>query len=287
MMDAVSQPSPAAPPIAPSSGLVGTARARRELLPRGRRHRDALPGRLPGDLASLTTGGDAVLVLHGPLIHDAGPGVVDLLGWDPRLCIGRTLREVFDDAWADVRELQDQAAAAVGHVAIQTDVRLVHVDGQDVWVDVLVADRPEERVSVVVLTDVGARHAAAQGLPDAAVFMDRAEAAMAVADADGHAVGVLVVEIDPLDEPGMRQVTAALGDSLRAGDVLAELAPTRFAVLLRDLDAEQVQSIVADVSSRILSAVSPITSVRVGAAAELPARERMAKLLAQASADLR
>jgi PAS domain S-box-containing protein len=269
--------------------------SKRELLPRGRRHRDALPDELPADLASLATHADAALVLQGPVISDASPSVVDLLGWDPRLCLGRTMREVFDDGWSQVSELQDQAAAAVGHVAVQSDVRMVHVDGAEVWVDVMVADRPEERVTLVLLTDVTDRHAEAAavarsddldggtGLPNRQWLIARTEQAMTAADQRGDAVVVISVRLPAGDPELVTTAAARLVTIVRADDRIACVGPHEFAVLLRRLDPAHLNAAIDDVTARIGSAVAiGPSAATIGVAVHLPPGHRGAFLLESA-----
>lgn len=258
---------------------------------------------LPRDLTSIAPAADAALVLHGPVITNVSASVRDLLGWDPTLCLDRTLREVFDDAWSDVEELQDQAAAAVGHTAIQTDVRLTHVDGQDVWVDVLVVDRPSERVQLVVLTDVGGRRAAdgdgdgvdvVTGLLDRTGLLRRTEVALTRADAADRAVTVVALTYpdtagtgtDEAPDPGRdeadRRRAASLNAAVRAGDDLARTGPGCFAVVVRDLDPEQLEGTVADVVGRLADACGPDDRPRTGVSTHLPVRRAPARMLAEA-----
>lgn len=270
---------------------------------------------LPRDLTSIAPAADAALVLRGPVITNVSASVRELLGWDPTLCLDRTLREVFDDAWSDVKELQDQAAAAIGHTAIQTDVRLTHVDGQDVWVDVLVVDRPSERVQLVVLTDVGGRRAAdgdgdgvdaATGLLDRTGLLRRTEVALTRADAADRAVTVVALtyadpagadpagpdpagadpagaDSDGADSDGAdRQRAVALTAAVRAGDDLARTGPGCFAVVVRDLDPEQLEVTVADVVGRLADACGPEDRPRTGVATHLPVRRAPARMLAEA-----
>jgi PAS domain S-box-containing protein len=273
---------------------------RRELLPRARRHNEGLPDQLPGDLAELVSHADAALTLRDVEITNASPGVAALLGWDPHLCIGRTMREVFDDAWSAVRELQDDAAAAVGHVAIQSDVHMLHVDGQDVWVDVMVADRPEAKVQLVLLTDVTARHEAAarqahpanldllSGLPNRAYYLKAAEQAIAEADAMGRGTATLIVHVEAGTDTNdvMRVVGQRLIEEIRTDDELARVAEVEFAMLVRNVDPNELRAVIDDVSGRVLDALAkPFDGfphgvpVRVGFSSHLPTGFRAAHLL--------
>jgi diguanylate cyclase (GGDEF)-like protein/PAS domain S-box-containing protein len=289
---------------------------RRELFPRGRRHHDVLPRELPNDLAMLATGADAALVLRGPVITNASPTVRNLFGWDPRLCVGRTMREVFDDGWTAVSSLQDAASAEAGQVAMGTNVELEHVDGRPVWVDVMVADRQRERVTLVLFTDVTDRHdrAARLGdpnnrdtltqLPNRSLFLDLVEEAIARADSVNRATATLVVDIRGLatinDAYGWEvgnQVLQTVGqrllDVVRADDHVGRVGDDEFAVLLDDLDPDHPNDVATDVSGRLLeSLATPLqhpglsegVRVRIGFAVHMPPNHRAAGMLERATA---
>jgi diguanylate cyclase (GGDEF)-like protein len=105
-----------------------------------------------------------------------------------------------------------------------------------------------------------ATHDALTGLANRAVFTDRIQSALAVADATGHPVGLFFVDLDDFkvvnDEYGhhtgdelLRQVAQRLLDTVRAGDTVARLGGDEFAIVLSCIaDPSEVETAAARVA---------------------------------------
>ena len=248
------------------------------LCARGRRHDDRR-------LASLlSSDSDTVLVLRGLVVTSASDSARDLLGWEPSLCVGRTLSELMDgpeagDTRSIIDALQDAAEAAGGHIATHRDLPLLHVDGQTVWVDATIADlRHDSSVGGTIVTfhDVTERRALEQRVRDAEYrdeltgVANRRMLRLLLDEAlqQPQHVAVLLLDIDDFgelnDEYGavagdavLVQVASRLADSLRAGDHLARVGSDEFALVVNGLDPDAPARDAAEVADRVERALRP------------------------------
>ncbi len=252
------------------------------LFARGRRHDDH---RLASLLASDS---DTVLVLRGPIVTSASTSARDLLGWEPTLCVGRTLSELMDGpessgARAVIDALQDAAEAAGGHIATHRNLELTHVDGQTVWVDATIADLrhdPSVGGTIVTFHDVTERRSLEQRLHDAEYrdeltgVANRKMLRLLLDDAltQPQHIAVLVLDIDgfgdlndlhgtAVGDAVLVQMATRLAESLRAGDHLARIGSDEFAVVITRLDPDDPARDAEEVADRVERALRPPMSV--------------------------
>ncbi len=238
------------------------------LFARARRQSDA---RLAERLSATD---DVVFVLQRGQISSASHTVRTLLGWEPELCPGRTLSELFGlDAYILLDSLQSAAEAAGGHLATHRGMALENADGQTVWVDVTMADlRHDSSVGGTVMTihDVSDRVEMEQRIREIEhhdPLTETANAAMfdvllSRALTQSPNVGVVIV-----GTPGLTAVTDAhgvdFGDAvliemarrlasvLRTGDHVARITNAQFAMIVNQLDSRDPAADLAEVTERV------------------------------------
>jgi diguanylate cyclase (GGDEF)-like protein len=265
------------------------------LFARGRRHGDHR-------LASLlSSDSDTVLVLRGPVVTSASASARDLLGWEPSLCVGRSLSELLQgasdpnngdetiDAVKVIDALQDAAEAAGGHIATHRDLALTHIDGQTVWVDATIADlRHDTDVSGTIVTfhDVTERRALEARLREAEFrdeltrLANRKMLRLIAEEAVKSQQHVALVMLDlaafgPVNETHgsdvgdavLVEVAARLSNALRAGDHVARVDGDEFALVVNGLDPDEPHVDAAEVADRVERALRPDFVVRTGEAA--------------------
>ncbi len=238
------------------------------LFARARRHSDS-------DLAErLSATEDAVIVLRGGQIESASHAVRDLFGFEPALCPGRTLSELFGiGAYAKLDELQTAAETAGGHLAT---LRGMQLPGEDkpVWVDVTMADlRHDASVAGTVLTIHNAtdrveieqrireieHHDPLTQTANAAMFDVLLERAMA----QQVPVGLIVVGTPGLTETNtangsdfgdavLIEVARRLASVLRTGDHVSRVSNAKFAMIVNHLDDRDPASDLAEVTERLM-----------------------------------
>jgi PAS domain S-box-containing protein len=237
------------------------------LFARGRRHSDA------GLAERLSATENAVIVLRGSEIKSASHGVRDLFGYEPALCPGRTLSELFGvDAYARLDELQTAAEAAGGHLATARGVQLPG-DAGPLWVDITIADlRHDPKVAGTVVTIVDCtdrveiekrireieHHDPLTQTANAAMFDVLLERAMA----DGQPVGLVVVGTAGLAEANnvhgsnfgdavLIEVARRLASVLRTGDHVSRVSNAKFAMIVNHLDPADPSADLAEVTDRL------------------------------------
>jgi diguanylate cyclase (GGDEF)-like protein/PAS domain S-box-containing protein len=186
------------------------------------------------------------------------------------------------DAWFsrvhedDLPGLKEALEANVGGrtTHIQHEYRMVHKEGQHVWVlcrgivlfdsrgkpvrvagsqtDITASKEAEEQLRRSVL------HDALTGLPNRALLMDRLEQAIARAQRTNDArFAVLFLDLDHFktlnDSLGhlagdqlLVQTAGRLGECLRSTDTVARLGGDEFAIILADLENDETASIIAE-----------------------------------------
>jgi diguanylate cyclase (GGDEF)-like protein/PAS domain S-box-containing protein len=204
---------------------------------------------------------DVILIIdEDARVRYATPSAVDIFG--PVPVEGAVLPELVQpEGREDVSRVLDLIFTGLaGRGAAGVVLRLKRLDGQDVIVEILSSDlREDETVGGVVLTlrDVTARREleeelkhrafndALTGLPNRALFVERASDAIAAARRNGRVAGVLFVDLDDFkvvnDTMGhsagdelLVAVGARLTSAVRKADTAARLGGDEFALLIDD-----------------------------------------------------
>jgi len=211
----------------------------------------------------LQTTSDIIVIVgsRGEIIYGT-PSLAGNLGLALKDVVGRELAEFLDapDA-AEATAMFAGFAARVTASQVLTDWHVRHRDGTLVAFEVLCHNLLEDpRVHGIVLTmrDVSERralevqlkhqafHDALTGLPNRALFQDRAEHALARTSRLGTVGAILVLDLDDFkivnDTQGhaagdelLIQVAARLRSTLRAGATVSRFGGDEFAVLAEDL----------------------------------------------------
>ncbi len=270
------------------------------LFARARRHSDA------GLAERLSATEDVVLVLRAGQIESASHAVRDLFGFEPALCPGRTLSELFGmDAYAKLDELQTAAETAGGHLATLRGLQLPG-ESNPVWVDVTMADlRHDQAVSGTVLTIHDAtdrveiehrireieHHDPLTQTANAAMFDVLLERAMD----KGVRVGLIVVGTPGLVETNeangsefgdavLIEVARRLASVLRTGDHVARVSNAKFAMIVNHLDDREPANDLAEVTERLMVVLDTPFAIG-GLSARVKTTLRSAHTLDHESAD--
>ncbi len=238
------------------------------LFARPRRHSDA------GLAERLSATEDVVLVLRAGQIESASHAVRDLFGFEPELCPGRTLSELFGfEVYAKLDELQTAAETAGGHLATLRGVQL-RGESKPVWVDVTMADlRHDPSVAGTVLTIHDAtdrveiehrireieHHDPLTQTANAAMFDVLLERAIG----QRVPVGLIVVGTPGLADTNVSngsefgdavliEVARRLASVLRTGDHVSRVSNAKFAMIVNHLDDTDPASDLAEVTERLI-----------------------------------
>jgi PAS domain S-box-containing protein len=225
-----------------------------------------------------STSDDAVFVLRGSEVGSVSSSVRELLGWEPELCVGRTLSELFGrETYVVLDELQTMAEQAGGHLATRRGMSVEHEDGNLVWLDATINDmRDDSNVNGTVLTihDVTSRVEMEQRIRD----IEHHDPLTSTANAtmfevifnraldQGDPVGIIVVAT-----PGVRQINSdhgtdfgdgflievsrRLASVLRAGDHVARVTNAQFAMIVNHLDSADPRADLDEVCERVTAAL--------------------------------
>jgi PAS domain S-box-containing protein len=243
------------------------------LFARGRRRND---DRL---VKRLATADDAVLVLRDTEVRSASDSIRDLFGWEPTLCVGRSLSELFGrDTYRLLDDLQTSAEQAGGHLATHRGIGVENDEGNIVWVDVTIADRRDDPTiggAIITLRNVSDRVETEQRIARAGHHDPVTETANAAmfdvllqrALRDAAAVGLLLVGTEELETianengPELRDtvlvdISRRLASVLRSGDYLARIEAHTFAMLIHELEPTNPVVDLNEVKDRIGTIVS-------------------------------
>jgi diguanylate cyclase (GGDEF)-like protein/PAS domain S-box-containing protein len=238
------------------------------LFARGRRRTD---DRLA---ARMSVADDAVLLLRHGQVESASQNVLMLFGWEPELCPGRTLSELFGlETYTLLDGLQTAAEAAGGHSATHRGLAVENADGDIVYVDATIADLrhdPDVGGTVLTIHDVTDRvemerrikqiehHDPLTETANAAMFEVLLDRAMG----SSGQVGVVIVGTTDLQEVN-REHGIAIGDAvlvevarrlasvLRTGDHVARITATQFAMIVNHLDHTDPVADLSEVTERL------------------------------------
>jgi diguanylate cyclase (GGDEF)-like protein/PAS domain S-box-containing protein len=234
--------------------------------------------------ALLENASDAVLALtlEGRLIY-ASSSVRSVLGYEPDALTSELLAAMTDpESFAGGVEWMARIRASAPGQSIRRESRLRHADG--CWLDVEVIGTnwlhdPILGATVLSIRDITARKGlereltrqsfedALTGMPNRALFHDRAEHALARHQRDGGWVTLLLIDLDNFkainDSLGhgsgdrlIKTIAERLHKQVRPSDTLARLGGDEFAVLVENLGEFDV----TELADRLLAAVRlPVT----------------------------
>jgi diguanylate cyclase (GGDEF)-like protein/PAS domain S-box-containing protein len=225
--------------------------------------------------------GVCVLDFHG---DDPGqwltvnPALARLLGYEPEALLSRRISEILHPEELDVTRKRLAALVAGEEERITAECRMVHADGQLVWVLVTVAAVPDEAgrpaYGIGQIVDITERkrfegqlqyladHDALTGLFNRRRFEEELDRALASAERYRHRGAVLVLDLDgfkhvndtlghPVGDELIARLASTLRDELRESDVIARLGGDEFGVILPEASEAEA----AAVASKLLRAV--------------------------------
>jgi len=256
--------------------LAERERAEAHELSRAIRERlqDNLDAALVGQATLALSAGGARVVAANPALTELLQRTADeLVGTD---WLGLVVEDDRDGFVPVLRELADGTAAGW-----HGELRL-RVGGGTAWVQAVLGVVPDDRrgrsaVVTAQFVDISARksaearlshlalHDELTGLPNRALWRDRAEDALAAAVRSGRRVGVLYVDLDRFktvnDEHGhevgdllLVSVAGRLLSAVRPNDTVARIGGDEFVVVCPDLEDERALAVVAD---RLLACLGP------------------------------
>ncbi len=245
------------------------------LFERGRRHHDS---RVASRMASSY---DAVLLLRGSLVRSASESVREMLGWEPELCIGRTLTELLgSNTYELLDELQTAAENAGTRFATLHALPLENIDGERLWVDATIADRRGEsdvNGTILTLHNVTERvrleasiretdhHDPLTLMPNSRMF----ELLLDQSISSNEPVGVIIANVshptETATDEAVVRMARRLEENLRAGDHVGRIDDHTFALVIHRLDTDHPTAALEEVAQRITVSLHSIRSyVEIG-----------------------
>ncbi len=263
------------------------------LFERGKRRHDQLV------TSRLVPSSDALLLLRGSIVRSASDLVHSLLGWEPELCIGRSLTELFGtETYELLDELQTAAERAGGHFATLHALPLEDIDGERIWVDATIGDmRHDEDINGTILTlhDVTERvrleatisehdhHDPLTATPNKRMF----ELLLSQSISTNEPVGVIIANLAqrddlPSDDDVIR-MARRLETNLRAGDHVGRLDEQTFGLVVHSLDVAKPDADMAEVSQRVVATLrSGQALVEIGSSHSVGRNVSALQLIAEA-----
>ena len=213
------------------------------------------------------------IVFHkGGFITDINPPVSSLLGYSPQQMLGRsTLDFVAPDQRARVTEVitaghEISYDSAVLHadgsvLPVEFIVRTMHYQGETLRMTIVrdIRDRVEAQVRIHHL----AHHDTLTGLPNRGAFIERANTLLAQAEAAGHSLALLFIDLDhfkrvndslghPAGDALLQTVAERIIGTVREADLVARFGGDEFVLLLAGPCSPQAA---AEVAGKLLTAV--------------------------------
>ncbi len=225
--------------------------------------------------------GVCVLDFHG---SDPGqwvtvnPALARLLGYERDALLAQRISAVLHPEELDVTRKRLAALVAGEEERITAECRMVHADGQLVWVLVTVAAVPDEAgrpaYGIGQIVDITERkrfegqlryladHDALTGLFNRRRFEEELDRALASAERYRHCGAVLVLDLDgfkhvndtlghPVGDELIARLAGTLRDELRESDIIARLGGDEFGVILPEASEAEASA----VASKLLRAV--------------------------------
>jgi diguanylate cyclase (GGDEF)-like protein/PAS domain S-box-containing protein len=225
--------------------------------------------------------GVCVLDFHG---NDPGqwltvnPALARLLGYERDALLAKRISSILHPEELDVTRKRLAALMAGEEERITAECRMVHADGQLVWVLVTVAAVPDEAgrpaYGIGQIVDMTERkrfegqlqyladHDALTGLFNRRRFEEELDRALASAERYRHCGAVLVLDLDgfkhvndtlghPVGDELIARLAGTLRDELRESDIIARLGGDEFGVILPEASASEADA----VASKLLRAV--------------------------------
>jgi diguanylate cyclase (GGDEF)-like protein/PAS domain S-box-containing protein len=225
--------------------------------------------------------GVCVLDFHG---RDLGqwltvnPALARLLGYERDALLAQRISSILHPEELDVTRKRLAALVAGEEERITAECRMVHADGQLVWVLVTVAAVPDEdgrpAYGIGQIVDITERkrfegqlqyladHDALTGLFNRRRFEEELDRALASAERYRHRGAVLVLDLDgfkhvndtlghPVGDELIARLAGTLRDELRESDIIARLGGDEFGVILPEASEAEASA----VASKLLRAV--------------------------------
>jgi PAS domain S-box-containing protein len=242
---------------------------------------------------------DAVLLLRGSLVRSASPTVRTLLGWEPELCIGRSLTELLGtETYELLDELQTAAEGTGGHFATLHALPMENIDGERIWIDATIGDLRHDtdvNATVVTLHDVTDRvklehniglhdhHDPLTATPNRRMF----ELLLTQSIQTNEPVGVIIANVSHPEEiatdESLIKMARRLETSLRAGDHVGRLEDGSFGLIIHRLDLENPEADIAEVTQRITVSLHSVRSyVEIGSSHSWGRKITATQLIAEA-----
>jgi PAS domain S-box-containing protein/diguanylate cyclase (GGDEF)-like protein len=222
---------------------------------------------------------DVVLLVRHGQVESASHRVLSFFGWEPELCTGRTLSELFGlETYAVLDELQTAAEAAGGHLATHRGLAVQNAEGETVFVDVTISDlRHDPDVSGTVLTihDVTDRvemerrikqiehHDPLTETANAAMFSVLLGRAMEASKRVGVVIvatpGLLEVNEDydrHIGDAILVEVARRLASVLRTGDHVSRVTNSQFAMIVNQLHQADPNADLVEVTDRLANVLA-------------------------------
>ncbi|MBV8719092.1 MAG: EAL domain-containing protein [Chloroflexi bacterium] len=275
----------------------------------GRKEAEEREGRIQAVMQNVA---DGLLTfdLEG-LVTSANPAAERIFGRPALELVGQPIGALLPDLVGSLNRLASHGADAE-HV-VKREVSCVRVGGENLPVEVAITSvrQTDPTRFIAVVRDVSERRAFEEqlrhmafhdpltGLPNRALFMDRIEHALTVANGRGQAIGVLFIDLDnfkvvndslghAIGDQLLVNIAGRLAECLKAGATLARFGGDEFTVLLNEVsNVDQPDAIaerlrLAMQSPFMVADRDVFASLSIGIAVSTPGVESASDLLRNA-----